>query len=134
MKHFSLSELVAPEILAVLSDDMAWRLIPDYVQSGLDALREKVGLPIWINGNGRVDSGVRSKDSKTGAAKSGHKGYRGLTCFDLHCSDLVLLRGIVEANYQRLHICEVERYEFTPTWLHVAFSQQEPKMLKFIKP
>ena len=46
MKHFSLIELVAPEILAVLSDDMAWRLIPDYVQSGLDALREKAGLPI----------------------------------------------------------------------------------------
>lgn len=134
MKHFSLSELISPHILAVLTDEMAWRLIPDYVQSGLDSLREKIGLPIWINVNSRIDCGIRPKDCKIGAVKSGHKGYRGLICFDLHCSDLVLLRGIVEANYQILHICEVEKYEYTPTWMHVAFSQQMPKNLKFIKP
>jgi hypothetical protein len=39
-KHFSIAELVAPEILAQLTEPAAWRLIPEKIQSNLDGLRE----------------------------------------------------------------------------------------------
>lgn len=133
MKHFTLKELVHPYIRSILSPDLCWRLIPDYAQAGLDRLWELYGGTIWVN-RGKLDSrGIRPINDPDGAKFSGHKGYRGLTCFDLECKDPIRLRGIIEAHWQELSIGEVERYEYTPSWTHVGFVFL-PKKLKFIKP
>ena len=133
MKHFTLKELVHPSIRSILSPDLCWRLIPDYAQAGLDRLRDLYGAPIWVNRGEHDSRGIRPTTDPDGAKYSGHKGYRGLTCFDLVCQDPVRLRGIIEAHWQELSIGEVERYEYTPTWTHVAFVYM-PKNLRFIKP
>jgi hypothetical protein len=120
-RYFSIQELVAPEILAVLSEEAAWRLIPSEVCWGLDTLRQMYGKPIYINGKGLTQCGVRAVNSSTGALKSGHKLYRGETCFDLHADSLTDLVAIVRANHQQLGIGRIESPSKTPGWFHIAF-------------
>lgn len=120
-RHFAIKELVAPEILAIISEDMAWRLIPSEVIYGLDTLRVMYGDAIFINGKGLLDAGVRSLITHTGAPMSGHKGYRGETCFDLHCSDLKKLEEIVRTNHITLGIGRMENPLKTKGWLHISF-------------
>ena len=133
MKHFTLKELVHPYIRYILSPELCWRLIPDYARVGLDRLRDLYGGPIWCNTDEHDSRGIRPINDPDGAKHSGHKGYRGLACFDLVCKDPVRLRGLIEAHWQELSIGEVERYEYTPNWTHVAFVYL-PKTLRFIKP
>jgi len=44
------------------------------------------------------------------------------------------LRDIIEANYADLHISEVESYDETLSWTHIAFSAERPSKLRVIKP
>lgn len=120
-RHFDIQELVAPELLAVLSEDLAWRLIPGEVVWGLDTLRSMLNRPIWINGKGLTECGIRSLITQTGAKMSGHKGYRGETCFDLHCDDLPALEQIVRTNHVSLGIGRMENPAKTKGWIHITF-------------
>lgn len=134
MQYFGLSELLAPEILSVLSEDAGWMLIPSHVRYGLDHLRELYGAPITINSGDYKYSGVRPSSCATGAKRSAHKIMRGLIAFDIKCSDLYKLRCTVEDHFMDLHIAEVEDYDCTPTWTHIAFSAERPVRLRIIQP
>ena len=120
-RHFDLNELVSPDIWSALTEDACWRLIPPEVVYGLDTLRDMYGRAIWINGKGMSNCGVRAKGCTTGAKMSGHKLYRGETCFDLHCDDLKKLEEIVRANHISLGIGRMENPAKTKGWIHVSF-------------
>ena len=123
--YFTIEELVAPEILAVLTEEAAWRLLPYSVIVGLDNLRRMYGGPIWINGKGLTQCGIRAKNSTTGATHSRHKLYEfESTCFDLHCDDLDKLWHIVETNSMSLGIDKVEDRDYTNGWLHCQFTNK----------
>lgn len=134
MKYFTLSELISPEILDILSDEACWLLIPRHVQYGLDRLRELYGASIVINNSNYKHSGIRTKDCIVGAKNSAHKCNRGLIEFDLKVADMFKLRNIIEYNYADLHIAEVEDYDKTESWTHIAFSAERPSKLRIINP
>ena len=135
MKYFEISELLNPEILQILSLEACWQLIPQHVRYGLDKLRELYGAPIIINdGVNYTNSGIRTLDCSIGAKYSAHKCFRGLVGVDLKCKDQDKLRNIIEDNYSDLHISEVESYDETPSWTHIAFSAERPSKLRVIKP
>jgi hypothetical protein len=135
-RFFSISELICPEILEVLTEEAAWRLIPYSTILSLDLLRSMYGGPIYINGKGLTHCGVRCKCTTVGAPKSRHKLYEfEATCFDLHCDGQSELRHIIEANSIQLQIDKVEDYASTPTWTHIQITTN-PVVggLQFFKP
>ena len=134
MKYFEISELLNPEIMQILSLEACWQLIPQHVRYGLDKLRELYGASIVINNSNYKNSGIRTQNCTEGATYSAHKCNRGLIAFDLKCKDQDKLRDIIEANYADLHISEVESYDETPSWTHIAFSAERPSKLRVIKP
>lgn len=134
MKYFEISELLNPEIMRILSLEACWMLIPQHVRYGLDKLRELYGGSIVINNNNYKNSGIRTQNCTEGAMYSAHKVARGLIAFDLKCKDQDKLRNIIEDNYSELHISEVENYDDTPSWTHIAFSAERPSKLKIIYP
>lgn len=140
MRYFKIQELVSPEILEVLSEEAAWRLIPDPVRRALDTLRGDFGSPIHINGayKGKVFkySGVRPIKCEIGATFSTHKMiYPGKMAFDLKCSDQGKLRKLILEKYKTYGIIRVEDFSFTKTWTHAEFSWGEvPVKLDIFKP
>lgn len=134
MTYFAINELVAPEIRAILSPEACWMLIPLHVRYGLDRLRELYGGPITINGGEFKYSGIRPQNCAIGAKYSAHKCYRGLVAFDIKCDDLYKLRCTVEDHFADLHISEVEDYDSSETWTHIAFSAERPSKLRIIFP
>lgn len=129
-RHFGFDELINPEILRMVSPDITARIIPIYALQGLDLLRDLYGAPLWVNGQGRVDSGVRCVDCSIGAPKSKHK--IGIA-FDLHCGDLTRLRSIIRSNFKQLKINRMEHPDYTAGWCHVEFCAVEPiKLTVFI--
>jgi len=122
-RFFSISELICPEILEVLTEEAAWRLIPYSTILSLDLLRSMYGGPIYINGKGLTHCGVRCKCTTVGARHSRHKLYEyESTAFDLHCDDMGKLRAIIEANSIQLQIDKVEDYASTASWTHIQIT------------
>lgn len=138
MKYFTLQELVAPELLAVLSEESAWRLVPEWARSGLDALRHDHQDSIFINGTfwGTTYkySGVRPLNCMVGAKYSRHKGYKGRLAFDLKTSDLDALLRLVEDKFMVYGIHQIENPSVTPGWLHVEFSMTPSHSLEIFDP
>ena len=79
-KYFKIEELVHPNLLKTIPEDILWSIFDDRLLRVADRYRENYG-PIFINGRGLVDCGLREIDSKTGAKYSAHKFGRAL---DLH--------------------------------------------------
>ena len=122
MTHFDIQELVSPVLLKKLSEDACWLLIPSSVQLALDALRDDFGAPIYINGNGFTNSGVRPVDCGIGAKYSKHKITSKEMAFDLKCSDLPRLTELVKQNHKKYNILRIENPDVTFGWLHCEFS------------
>jgi hypothetical protein len=102
-------------------------MIPEYALRSLDALREKLNHPIYINnaGMGFDYSGVRPVGCKIGARWSGHKGYRKEVCWDLKTFDhhyLSALLEIIESDHKEYHIGKIEEPEKTMPrgWIHTT--------------
>ena len=118
-RHFSAAELVAPELLAVLCEYAAWRLVSPYTPA-LDLIRDMAGMVIEVNSDGRKYCGVRPANCPEGAPLSRHKGAAPeLQAFDLHCADLAKLEQIVRQHSKQLGIARIENPKKTPGWLHI---------------
>ena len=126
-KHFKIKELVSPQILAVLTEEAAWRLIPSGVLHGLDCLRDAHGYPITINGAGNTQCGVRAVSCTTGAPFSDHKlQHDGVCAFDLHSPQLRSLISLVKERHAEFGIYRIENPNKTPGWLHVTMTDHLP--------
>jgi hypothetical protein len=122
-KHFSIAELVAPEILAQLTEPAAWRLIPEKIQSNLDGLREAFGDVIRINSGVDIYSGVRPVNCTSGAPHSRHKLTVDDVCaFDCHVLNLGRFRALVTSQNMNFGIVRMENPDSTPDWAHLEFS------------
>lgn len=124
---FQINELVAPEILSVLSEDAAWKLFPGNIIPSLDKLRKEYGDPIIINGSGLIYSGLRPQNCKIGSLKSAHKGFGDVQAFDLHCSDLDKLTKIITSRNSEFCIQRMENPLYCNSWRHIELCIYTPK-------
>ena len=126
MKHFSIEELICPELLKKLSEPACWLLIPQIVQTSLDSLRDDLGAGIFINGNYKGNtykySGVRTIDCPIGAKYSKHKIRENVMAFDLKCEDFDKLDALIKADNRKYNITRLENPERTIGWRHYEFS------------
>ena len=117
-RHFKIEELVDPTILKEKGAVACWDLLSERAVMALDMLRDDLGS-LTVNGvfNGQTftESGLRSKDTATGAKLSQHK--EG-TAFDIksktHTAEQI--RDHIRKNHARLGITRIE--VDTPTWTH----------------
>lgn len=121
-KYFNITELVAPEILSVLTEDCAWRLFPGQIIPMLDLLRVDYGAAVTINGNGLRYCGLRPQNCTEGALRSSHKGFGDVQGFDLHCADMDKMRKLITVNNRKYGIVRMENPAATKTWIHVEIS------------
>lgn len=118
-KYFKIQELVDPAILAELGEEACWAKFRPIVLMGLDLLREELGVPLTINGvflgQTFTESGVRRKDTPTGAKLSAHKNWEA---FDLKSKEKTpeQIQAHIKANYARYGITRLEAS--TPSWTH----------------
>lgn len=85
-KYFKITELVNPDLLKKIGEDVAWLMFDDRLLKLADAIREKYGA-CTVNASGLVDCGLRAPDCKSGAQYSMHKIGRAL---DLHIRSIEL--------------------------------------------
>ena len=81
-KYYKIGELVHPNILKEVSEDILWMMFDDRLLKAADIIREAYG-PIFVNDSKLqlFNCGLRELDTKTGAKYSAHKIGRAL---DLH--------------------------------------------------
>ena len=124
MKHFIVQEFINPTTYEKLGDDSI-DLIDSKLIDIAEFIREDIGLPItinnWHNGGQYKESGLRDKDSTTGAPKSTHKLGKGM---DLK------IKGwggkewyeYVKKNFKQLYGLGLRRIEdksIATTWCHM---------------
>lgn len=119
-RHFSLAELVNPDIFRDLGE-RAWDYLrPEGLQM-IDNIRNRFGPVIinnWAIGGEYSESGLRQSDSKTGARYSMHK----FGCaFDMKFQDATpqeVYDFILKHPDQFPEVTTMENIDATPTWLH----------------
>lgn len=120
-KYFKIEELVHPNLLKTIPEENLWRMFDDRLLKIADKYREHYG-PIFINGRGLVDCGLREMNSKTGAKYSPHKFGRAL---DLHIISIENLNLPKEEKIERYNRVRKEivyaaiNYEENISWLHI---------------
>ena len=75
-KHFTIEELVYPELIAQRGVDQPWMWLQPDALKGLDSIRDKFGkctVNNWKWGGPRVASGLRPLSGGVGAAMSLHR-------------------------------------------------------------
>lgn len=131
-KYFKIEELVHPNLLKTIPEDILWGMFDDRLLRVADRYRENYG-PIFINGRGLVDCGLREIDSKTGAKYSAHKFGRAL---DLHIISIENLNLPKEEKIERYNKVRKEyiyadiNYEDNISWLHIDTYNRVNKFFK----
>ena len=131
-KYFKIEELVHPNLLKTIPEDILWSMFDDRLLRVADRYRENYG-PIFINGRGLVDCGLREIDSKTGAKYSAHKFGRAL---DLHIISIENLNLPKEEKIERYNRVRKEyiyadiNYEDNISWLHIDTYNRANKFFK----
>lgn len=139
--YFYLDELFPKEICDKEGAAALVRLHPLLLPI-LDAFREKVGKPTWVNNwyhGGDIDeAGWRDPKTSTGAAKSQHKQiwqlktqgvYRTVSqAADPHVSKMSgkQLFEVIKNNaafFYKLGVRRIEDPSITPAWLHIDVSE-----------
>jgi hypothetical protein len=128
-QHFTIHELADPSIIKEVGEEATWGQLDPQLFPALDWLREVFG-PISINGMYRgvrfTESGLRRKDTKTGAKFSQHKAGRGYD-LKIHNVDEGEVYKFIMANQDEAYrkgIRRVEDIAFTGRvggggWLHI---------------
>jgi hypothetical protein len=136
--YFDASELF-PESIVTRVGDAAFGLIDERILVALDGLRMAYGAPLYINGKGRDESGMRVLGTSTGASKSRHKPLdSGVQAFDLHLdrgphANDELHKWIV-ANGQAHNVLRVESLSSTPSWVHIEIGVAKSSSVRIFDP
>lgn len=135
-KHFTLQELIAPNIYEDFGDK-AWDLLDPELLRALDKLREKFG-PItvnnWRTGGAYKESGLRETDTKTGAPRSAHKRGMAADCKPMNCSVQEMYDYILDNQQEFPEIRRMENIKYTPTWLHIDVVDHGGKKIRVFVP
>ena len=135
--YFKIEELVHPDFLYSLGEDLCWKMFPEIVKYNLDRLRHDYGKSITINdylfGGKKVDSGVRRRMDNKYAHRSTHKDW---TTFDLRDGDgnTKELQDFIEIYFEHYNIERIENFEHTKTWVHIQFGTEKTKDTYWFNP
>lgn len=135
-KHFQIEELVPPEVLELIGEEVCWRLFDEELLRGIDWLRDEFG-PATINNwkwrGGFSQSGLRTKSSKYYSPGSMHSfGQAADLKFKNHTPQEIEERL---RDYGKIpHITRVENTRHTPSWLHVDTKHTGMDQLYFFNP
>lgn len=126
-ENFSLEEFIPKEIYTQFGDSSLWFLdprLPVLVQ----AIRDMLGKPITINGNGNNYCGFRPKNCTVGADNSQHRFGRAA---DLHMDmDYEKARQFIRDSFKALNLLGLTTIEKdTGTWLHIDMRWTDNKEL-----
>lgn len=131
--NFTLSELVAPDIIDTVGNRAADFLHPELVPT-IQRLRDEFGS-IVVNGtyNGQTftESGLRSPKTRTGAALSAHR--FGVAC-DLKFYGTTpegVQRHILKHASKYPCITRIENAEITKSWLHIEVGDRNGAIYVF---
>jgi hypothetical protein len=136
--YFDASELF-PESIVTRVGDAAFGLIDERILIALDGLRMAYGKPLWINGSGRDECGLRVLGTATGAPKSKHKPLDpSVQAFDLHTDGgefaNIGLYDWVLTNGHKHHVERVEHISATKHWVHIELSTLPTGSIKVFHP
>ena len=134
-KYFKIKELVNPELLKKVGEDVAWLMFDDRLLKMADAIREKYGA-CTVNASGLVDCGLRDPNCTTGAKNSMHKIGRAL---DLHIRSIELKHvgdrvgkikayNLVREQLMLLPQFDVLKFERNISWLHIDTGNRDNRL------
>lgn len=134
--YFELYELIDPEIYDSVGED-AWKLLDENALITLDKLRKKFG-PIrvndWMEGGRYKESGLRRKNSPTGARRSMHKYGKAFDCKFFHKSIQEVFEYIIENEHEFPELKRLEHFHATPTWLHFDVKETNQSGIYVFRP
>ena len=121
-KHFRIEELVDRVVFQKYCN-RAWQFLDSRILYSIDQIRNKLCKPItindWLWGGTRVNSGLRSPETTTGAMYSQHKFGRAVDFIVKDMSAIEVRRWLVDNKGKSFlkYITAIERN--TPTWTHI---------------
>jgi len=127
-EHFSVQELVHPDIIKKLGVERAANLVSPYLLRGIEKLRAKYG-PIHVNGGNFTNSGMRKASfykNKLGFIKESYSTHLYGTTADLKFSDTTAIEvyDTILANPDDFpYVIRMENAHITKTWLHIEFGK-----------
>lgn len=142
-KHFTIAELVDPAILQKHGEEECWKMLDPKILTALDFLRDKFGKTT-VNGmylgHKFTESGLRRKDTATGAPNSTHKLGQGMDAKMHDVEESVVYDWILanQAEAYRVGIRRVEDIAFTGRkggggWLHIDCKDTGPDWVNKIQ-
>lgn len=133
-RHFTVQELVTPDIIAALGEKRAANLISTYMIKELERMRNRFG-PIIVNNGHYINSGLRASTFYTKKHKCGM--FKTIDIirqsYSTHqwgnTADLKFVNATPEEVYNYIllnqqqfpFIVRMENAHKTKTWLHVEF-------------
>lgn len=140
-KHFTIEELVSPELYEMVHEDALWKLFNSDFIEGLDYLKEvlpkgSIIINTWKWGGGYTQSGIRTKGSQYYREGSEHSSANAI--------DLKFTAYTVQEVFDRLrndpkitlYFSRMEHIHYTPTWIHLDQGEHDGsfKYLYVFKP
>jgi hypothetical protein len=131
-EHFIVQEFIDPVTYEAEGDDSIKHIDPKLIDIA-EFIRVDIGLPVtinnWHNGGQYKESGLRNKDSKTGAPKSTHKIGKGM---DVKVKDWggIDWYEYVKKNANKLYEKGLRRIEdkaIATTWCHMDTKEHGEK-------
>lgn len=140
-ENFELHEFIDPVTYAELGEKSIEKVDPKLFGIS-ELLRSKTGRPgiinNWKSGGPYKESGLRRKDTPTGAKKSAHKDGLAIDYKTLGMAATLVYQLILdnEAEFYDAGVRQIEDISFTPTWVHLSTRGKDNagKKIQIIKP
>lgn len=137
-KYFKIEELVHPNLLKTIPEDILWRMFDDRLLKVADTIREEYGV-ITINTSIIHNAGLRPMNSDVGAKYSAHKFGRALDLHIVYIDKNILdnKARIIEYNKIREYLINKDfiiynniNFEDNVSWLHIDTYNRVNKFFK----
>lgn len=126
-RHFTLEELVSPDMLAAHPARVLWGLLDPRLLWTIDALRDRYGPLVcndWARGGRFRHRGLRPHDCAEGARLSDHKYGRAVDLVPLHAT-AEQIRADVRAEARAEAFRHITVVEEGVSWLHLGFRNHD---------
>ncbi len=126
-RHFTLEELVPPELHAAHPARLLWGLLDPGMLWTIDALRERYGPLLcndWARGGRFRLRGLRPHACAEGAALSDHKYGRAVDLAPLRAG-AEEIRAEIRADPERETFARITVVEEDVSWLHLGFRNHD---------
>ena len=133
--NFSLSEFIDKDTYRRFGTSSIW-FIDQRIISIAQLLRDRVGLPITINGGQYNLSGFRPPSTKIGASLSQHRFGRAIDVKVKGMTPKEVSEEIIEnfEIYKKVGLTTMENVEFTKSWNHLDCRWTNQETLKIVNP